>query len=76
MVPSKGDGELRLRWLDDRTLAAMAADMQLAAVETYTVQQGHPMRLSPVDVGCAARCPLHLCTSIACTFCQTNNFGV
>lgn len=39
MVPSKGDGELRLRWLDDRTLAAMAADMQLAAVETYTVQQ-------------------------------------
>lgn len=66
VVPSKGDGELRLRWLDDRTLAAMAADMQLAAVETYTVQQGHPMRLSPVDVGCAARCPLHLCTSIAC----------
>lgn len=46
------------RWMDEVTLAEMTAELDLAAVEVYTIQQDRPLRLSYADVGSVHYCNL------------------
>ena len=50
------------RWMDRGTRAEMAAELDLAAVEVYTLQQDRPIRLTHADVSPSLQ--PHLCHAL------------
>ncbi len=62
--------ELQRRWIDEATRAAAAAEVEVAAAETYTIHRGRPLRLRPADVRRRQPHPTYLSSAQAFVACH------